>query len=513
MKLPTRPRTGRILKLAAAASLLALMGCSTAPRMTRAEPGFHASIGSGNGNAIIRVYGTRAPVTVLLDSHGVPFISAADENDLSFALGYMHGRDRRFQMELLRMDSQGRLREFLGGNVPAAILRLELFSRMLGFPAEAAEIYSRLGPEDRRSLQAYADGVNEATRREESPIEFGFLNYEPDQWTPVDSLSILALISFGFCKDWEQELSRLELMVSQLKAGSTIERALKIWPPRFDLPPHLIGEKPRTDPFADIPVIAPELAEYLTEKFKGNAAPASAGDQREGTDALSSGLNLRMSSNNWAVDGMWTGTGKSAIAFDPHMPLSLPPLLYISAITLSSADGGGYEVMGAAIPGLPALPFGTNGKVAWGPTSNWADVTDLYVEKQAPGRPGYYMTENGEEPFTVRTETFKIRAGRGFRTEIKTVRGTRHGAVVNDFMDRLPPDFPIVTLRRAQTFGESLRSMGRLYRASSVTEARSALEGFTVLVGNWALADAAGSRRWASRCISHFRRTPRYRRI
>jgi penicillin amidase len=182
-------------------------------------------------------------------------------------------------------------------------------------------------------------------------------------------------------------------------------------------------------------------------------------------------------------------------------------MLYISAIKLDAAEGQGFEVMGAGIPGLPALPFGTNGRVAWGPTSNWADVTDLYVEKQVEGKPGSYLIENGEERFTFREETFKIRTPRGFRTETKTVRASRHGVIVNDFVDRLPPDFPVVALRRTQGFGRSLWSMSRLYRAGSVDEARSALEDFTVLVGNWALADAAGSIGYAGPVKLPVRRT------
>jgi penicillin amidase len=495
-----RARVGRFLKTTACALLL--IGCSSTPRMTRAERGFSANMDADRDRISIRVHGTRAPITVLLDGHAVPYVTAADENDLSFALGYLHARERRFQMELLRMDALGRLREMLGGDVPRAILRLELFSRMLGFPSEAAEVFAVLRAEDRRMLQAYADGVNEATRREQEPFEFRLLGYEPEPWTPEDSLSILALISFGFCKNWEQELTRLELMVFQLKTGSTIPRALGIWPARLDLPPHLIGAEPESDPFSGIPAVAPELARYLEDAFSGSAAearldtaPAAAvlrGNRAADStpyDGLARSLNLVMSSNNWAVDGTWTGTGKSAIAMDPHMPLSLPPLLYISAIRLE----GGYEVMGAGIPGLPALPFGTNGRVAWGPTSNWADVTDLYVELPAEEDPSRYRTENGDEPFTVRREVFRIRTPRGYRVEERTVRSTRHGVIVNDFIDRLPSDFPLVAIKRAQTFGRSLRSVGLLYRAGSVAEARVALEDLTVLVGHWALADSGGS--------------------
>ncbi len=490
------PRAGRLVKLAACAAFLAAFGCSSTPRMAGDMRVFSANMESRKMKTWVRVHGTRAPVTVLLDEYAIPYVTGSSDADLAFAMGYLHARERRFQMELFRMTALGRLREILGGEVPPAILRIEMASRMIGFSAEAAELFAGLGDEDRGMLESYADGVNEATKKERRPIEFALLDYDPEPWNPVDTLSILAMISFGFCKNWEQELSRLELMVYQLRTGSTIPRALGIWPARFDLPPHLVGVKPASDPFAGVPEVSAELAEYLETKFAGKAQLAETGRETVPStpfDDLAKILNPVMSSNNWAVDGIWTATGKSALALDPHFPISLPPLVYIAALKLDAADGRGYEVMGAGIPGLPALPFGTNGKVAWGPTSNWADVADLYVEKQVEERPGSYLTEGGEEPFTVRDEVFKVRTSRGYAREKKTVRVSRHGVIVNDFLDRLPADFPLVALRRAQTFGQTLRSLGLLYRAGSVSEARAALEGFTAMVGNWALADSLGS--------------------
>ena len=471
---------------------LLLAGCTTAPT----RPGL---LPPAAGR---KAAGLRGPVSIIIDAHGIPHVSARNEADLAFAMGYMHARDRRFQMELLRMDSLGRLREFLGARVPRAVLRLEIISRSLGFDQEARALAAELPEEDQRLLSSYADGVNLATRTEPRPFEFRLLGYVPEPWTPEDSLAILQAVSFGFCKNWEQELVRLEIAVFQLRKGFTIHHALGIWPLRFDLPPHLIGRKPGTDPFASIPPVAPELAAYLEQTF-GAEGLASALETRPGpldapTDALSSALDLRFLSNNWAVDGAWTGTGRSVFAVDPHMPSSLPPLPYLVSLSLDSPAEGTYTVAGAGIPGLPAVVFGTNGRVAWGPTSNWADVTDLYVEKEAPDRPGYYETEKGDLPFLTRQETFLVRHGSTFTREERTVRATRHGVILNDFIDRLPGDFPLVAIARAQTFGSSFRSMSRLYRSATVSEARSALNGLTAFVGHWVLADSQGNIGYAS---------------
>ncbi len=484
-KEPLHP--GALLLGALLLGALLLAGCAGAPQ---------APVRAGQPVAVA-VQGISAPVTILVDRFGIPHISAASEADAAFAMGYMHARDRRFQMELLRMDALGRLRELLGSRVPQAVLRLETFSRALGFAREAQSALAGLPAEDQAILDAYARGVNAATEKEQQPLEFRLLGYTPQPWTAADSLSILEAISFGFCKDWEQELVRLEIVVFQLHHGYSIDHALEIWPPRFDFPPHLIGEKPAHDPFASIPPMAPELASYLKENLiVGQPESTEISDV---VDPLSNALGLQFLSNNWAVSGAWTGTGKSAFAVDPHMPSSLPPLPYIVAVKLDSKTEGSYQVFGASFPGLPAVPFGTNGNVAWGPTSNWADVTDLFVEKPSLEKPGYYQTESGDRKFDVRVETFRIRHGRLFTEEKRVIRSTRHGVLVNDFVDRLPRRFPLVALERAPTLGSaSFQSMRLLYRAATVSEARKALQGFTAMVGHWVLADSSGSIGYAS---------------
>ncbi len=447
-------------------------------------------------NAVLTVNGLAAPAAIFFDKYAVPHIRAKDERSLAYAIGYVHARDRRFQMETLRLLAAGRMRELVGEKDKSGVLaHLEILSRMIDLAADAQAFLDAASPEDRALLDAYADGINEATAREPVPFEFRLLDYTPEPWTAKDSTLITALISFGLNKNWEQELGRLELIVHQLRTGGTIERALAIWKPRYDLPPHLIGEKPAVDPFAGIPPIAPELADYLRATVRpapaAAARPAVAARPAEGLDDFWEAFAHGGShSNNWALSGAWTGTGRGAFAADPHLPHSLPPLGYLAHVR---CDDAGYEVIGGGFVGLPAIAFGTNGKVAWGPTSNWADVADLYVEKPVPGRPGFYEFRGAAEKFTIREEVFRIRTDEGgWRTETKQVRVSRHGALLNDFIDRLPPDFPLVALRRDIRKGRPITALRNIYRASDVTEARRALADFTAMIGHWSLADAHG---------------------
>ncbi len=440
------------------------------------------------------------PVTIWLDSYGVPHIRSDSEAALFYAYGYMQARDRRAQMEILRLIAMGRLREFVGErDRTGTVTRLDVFSRMVGIRQDAEALLASTSPKTIALLEAFSAGVNTATQREPTPMEFRLMGYTPEPWTPFDTCAIVALVSFGLSKNWEMELGRLELIVHQLSTGGSIQRSLQIWKPRVDLGPHLIGERPASDPFAQIAPIAPELEDYLVQQFSGSAPLRSVTWEGVHQDPVSYASLARFldgfsASNNWAVDGTWTGTGKAAYASDPHMPHMLPPMGYLAHLECRGCEGGEYAIIGATFIGIPAIVFGTNGKVAWGATSNWADSQDLYVEKPVAGRPEYYEFNGKAVPFEVRQEQFKIRRKDGsFATETRTIRETRHGVVLNDFIDRLPEHFPIVTLKRNREPGRPIEAFSNLYRSRDVVEAREAFQDFTAMIGHWVLADAQGN--------------------
>ncbi len=485
-----------ILMAFVAAALIATVGCSSP---TFRYIGYRLSPDRVDMRDIdLSSADIESPVTIYLDKYAVPHITASDEASLSFGIGYMHGRDRRFQLELLRLLSMGRLRELIGDqDTSGAVGRLEIINRMIDLGQDARSIIDNASKRDLAVFQAYADGVNAATKKEPTPMEFRLFDYQPADWAPMDTAYIAALISFGLSKNWEHELARLELIIHQLQTGETVERALTIWPPRLDLGPHLVGKKPETDPFADIPPVAPELVAYLIEHAKTASSASSALPEKllcqNDEHPLSAFGKGGSRSNNWAMSGAWTKTGKGAFSSDPHMPHMLPSLAYLMHVKCDGCESGDYEIIGGVFMGFPAITFGTNGKVAWGPTSNWGDMTDLYVEKPAPGKPDHYLYQGKAEAFKTRVEVFRIRQKNGdFKEESKSVRMSRHGVILNDFIERLPDDFPLVALRRSPEKGQPVKAILNLYQSQNVTEARHALDDFFAMVGHWSLADSSG---------------------
>ena len=56
----------------------------------------------------------RAPASILRDSLGIPHISARSDHDAYFLVGWLHARDRLFQMDQGRRQASGTLAELLG---------------------------------------------------------------------------------------------------------------------------------------------------------------------------------------------------------------------------------------------------------------------------------------------------------------------------------------------------------------------------------------------------------------
>src|SRR5687767_4019376 len=77
--------------------------------------------------------GPTAPVEIATDRHAVPHIFARTQQDAYFALGYVHARDRMWQMDLNRRIGAGRLSELIGSSG----LRYDRLMRVLGFQASA----------------------------------------------------------------------------------------------------------------------------------------------------------------------------------------------------------------------------------------------------------------------------------------------------------------------------------------------------------------------------------------
>jgi penicillin amidase len=338
-----------------------------------------------------RIAGLSGPIDIGFDSDGIPRIRAASATDAAAALGFVHARDRMFQMELMRRAASGRLSEIAG----PATLGYDRTMRTFGLRRRAVEDYPTLPAETRAMLAAYARGVNAwiKARGRFSAAEFLYLG-SPAAWEPVDSLLWGETMGLYLSFNWRTELTRLSL------AGRIPQQKIDdLWPPAEgpDRPEAgIIPTRQYADIVSDLMSILPRFPDPYT-------LPGSA-------------------SNEWAVDGHHTATGAPLLAGDPHLAFGFPAIWYLARI--ETPDG---VLAGATAPGIPGIVLGHNSQIAWTFTTTGADVQDVFIE--TPAGEGHYQTPDGPRPFIVREERIKIR---GEPDRMLMVRETRHGPVISD---------------------------------------------------------------------------------
>ena len=158
----------------------------------------------------IKLPGLSASVDIVRDAEGIPHIYAKSSADAYFALGFVHGQDRLWQMEMNRRIAAGRLAEVLG---PGAV-DTDRFLRTLGIARNAQAILANLAPETRAMLDAYVKGVNAylANRTQALPAEFYLTGAPPPApWQPVDSIGWQTMMAWDLGGNWTQELLRMRL--------------------------------------------------------------------------------------------------------------------------------------------------------------------------------------------------------------------------------------------------------------------------------------------------------------
>jgi penicillin amidase len=343
----------------------------------------------------IAVKGLESQLTISRDRFGVPRIEAHSETDLCFGHGFCVGQDRLWQLEFYRRVASGRIAEFAGRDG----LKPDRLMRTLGLKRIADREVATISSKGRAYLEAYAAGVNAAIESAPAlPFELQLLRIDPEPWTPADSLAIGKVVALGFSTNMETELFRAEL-VSMIGAEKVAR-----------LEPQYPGGNPVvTQPGAPWPGGGLELAAQIAEV-------------REAV-----GLSLeRAGSNNWAVSGERSVTGKPLLANDPHISATIPDVWY--AVELSSPD---IEMRGGSLPGTPGLVIGQSRHVAWGFTNVMADVQDLYVERVRTaheGQAAQYEFEGRWRPIEVTHERIGVRGG---HPEPLEVWETHHGPLVN----------------------------------------------------------------------------------
>ena len=443
--MPARSR--RFLLRLAAGSAILLLGASAGLAWL-----LLASLPEHKGEHVLA--GLDGPVEVLRDVHAVPTIRAGTEADAYRALGWVHGQDRLWQLELTRRIGQGRLAELVG----EAALPVDRLMRTLGLAAVAEAGLAAYRPDEIALLEAYAAGINAAMAAARPlPPEFQLLRHTPEPWRPADSLLVHRLMALEVSGAWRRELLRARL-------------ARRLDPGRLD------DLMPPADPADPVSLAARDLPPPGLLDRLAAALPEPAAGQGLG-------------SNVFVLAGPHTASGAPLLASDPHLPLRAPGIWYLAAL-----QAPGLDVVGGTIPGLPVVVIGRNREVAWGLTTTGADTEDLVRIRSDPADPGRYPVPGGSLPFETRQETIAVRGG---APQTLRVRRTRFGPVLSDLVAAAAEareDGEALTLQWTALASDdrTVAAGFAMARARSLDELVEALRDFQSPVQNVAVADRSG---------------------
>ena len=420
--------------------------------------------------------GLRAPVAVTLDAAGVPHLEAQDLVDLARAHGFMQGRARFFQLDMMRRLARGRVSELVGEQPLLSATTLEYDRTMRGWEIEARATadFARMPADQLEVLRAFADGVNEAMRRK-TPLEYRLLGVTPEPWEPTDTLAVGVLNVWSITHNYQQEAARLLFAMS---VG--LERMEAIYPNEPMRGGRTVQARPSTQP------LPPAVAEELRGMFPVKLA------QRPAREPVAVSLDTMMSSgasNAWVVSGARTQSGRPMVANDPHLSHLLPGMMV--QVHLKAP---GLDVIGVTVPGWPWVLAGHNERVAWGMTSTMADVIDLVVEQVDPSNPGRVLHEGAECPITSREELLRARDGSSFVVKKAVFRRTCNGPLLNDLQPALfPPGSPLVAVRwRVEGLERSLGVTLKMDQARSAEELGQLIADMPSTYNTWTIGDVDG---------------------
>ncbi|MBU8849671.1 MAG: penicillin acylase family protein [Desulfobacterales bacterium] len=282
------------------------------------------------------------------DKHGVCHVEGKDKTEAFGLMGYAHGKDRGMQILLMRILGQGRASEFLDSS--DEVLEIDKFFRRMNWTGSISSQIEKLSSEAKEVTDAYCSGVNRAFAQK-IPWECKLLGFKPEPWCVEDSILVSRMVGYLTLAQSQGEMQRL--FIECVQAGLDEERLNELFP-------GILGG-------VDFDLIKKiKLAERLVSPVSlwNIAAP------------------LMMASNNWAVSGKKTASGKPILSNDPHLEVNRLPNIWYE-IVLKTKD---RYAMGGTMPGVPALLVGRNPDLAWSATYTFMDGTDSWIEKCNEGK-------------------------------------------------------------------------------------------------------------------------------
>ncbi|MCG3227474.1 MAG: penicillin acylase family protein [Candidatus Heimdallarchaeota archaeon] len=372
-----------------------------------------------------------ADVTVFRDEWGVPHIYGESEEDIVFALGYIHAQDRLFQMDMARRVTRGLLSEVVGEDA----LETDKFSlnKLKDYWAQQTldEMEASSDPIDQiiyQEILAYSEGVNYYIKNMKFlPLEYLFLNFKPAVWGPIDTLSFIKYMSEDLSWSYE-DLTHLKIYES-LGLDAYLEL--------FDLPYQIpitvdYGEyNSSLSPlaaFRNLKEITQTQQSVIHELSNIFSFFISDIEKIPGEKKLIED-NEFVGSNNWVIGENKSESSLPILCNDMHLGHDLPGIWY-EAHLVNTDPLSDFNVYGFFLAGVPFPVVGHNEYIGWGFTNTGFDVIDWYYYNGI--NESHYWYKGVETAYTFIEYEIPVK---NQDPVIFNVKNTVHGPVMTDFVD------------------------------------------------------------------------------
>jgi penicillin amidase len=455
-----------------------------------AETNEDATVADGGDASVVPdewlIPGLSASTTVDYDEHGIPHIRCATNDDCFAVQGYLHAAHRFGEMDLRRRFVRGRLSEVFGlfGD---AVLQLDRRSRLFIATREGGRLEERMwqsaDADTQAAITAYTRGVNAwlvdlragkngARITAEWPLSIGLAA----DWDVLDSAACMLGLLEDLTNNSDTELD-LGALAATLQPAEFFD-LFGFLPASQAIILNPVPEASRSGPLPVLGAIdsaRPRLSEVralLTEALGG----------RDGARKSEGGFG----SNNWIVSPSQSANGKALLANDPHLGLDNPPVWYINSMTTTAGD---LDVGGVSFVGVPGIILGHNANIAWGATTTFYDMADVYVEELS-GANATVLNGNPVPMNAVPTTIQRL----GFPAHTETFYYVPHHG-------------PVVSVDAANGRAISIHWVGheadtdlnfimQMMKATNMAEAKLALRNLTSTGQNFVVADVDGSIGW-----------------
>lgn len=420
-------------------------------------------------NEDIKMPGVRKQVDVYFDERLVPHIYAENNADAYFIQGYLHAKFRLWQMEFQTYVAGGRLSEIVGDER----LATDKYFRRLGmvYGAENSLKEIEANPETKEACDAYTAGVNtyiKSLAHEDLPFEYKLLDYKPEPWTNMKTALFLKFMS------WDLSGQGDDLTYTNAKNYFGYDDFMKLFPLVQDtLDPIIPKGTAFEEPSIDVKAPATIDSAYFNRKDSIANTPQLKPDRNNG-------------SNNWAVAGSKTKSGKPILCNDPHLGLNLPSLWFEMQISTPE-----YSSYGATFPGAPAVIIGFNDSCSWGVTNSGRDVKDYYEIKFKDSTMQEYWFNGSWKTATFRKEIIKVKGKPDVEEKMAL---TVFGPVMFDQQYKTSTnDGKYIAVRwKAHDASNELRTFYKLNRMKNYTDYVDAVSTFQCPGQNFVFASHSG---------------------